>query len=53
MMPQKIDIVMPMYILIEYRDACLKASGSLWQYYRDEPELNADGETIDFPTKKQ
>ena len=36
---EDIDIVMPMYNLIEYRDACSKTSGSLWQYYRDEPAL--------------
>ena len=28
---QKIDAVMPMYNLIEYSDAYLKTSGSLWQ----------------------
>ena len=33
-------IVMPMYNLIEYSDNYLKTSGSLWQYYRDEPSLN-------------
>ena len=27
---------MPMYHLIKYSDDYLKASGSLWQYYRDE-----------------
>ena len=32
-----IDIVMPMYNLIKYSDNCAKAFGSLWQYYRDEP----------------
>ena len=45
---QKIDVVMPMYNLIEYSDAYSKTSGSLWQYYRDKPALNANGETIDF-----
>ena len=30
---QKIDIIMTMYDLIEYSDACLRTSGSLWQYY--------------------
>ena len=38
-MLRKIDIVMPMYNLIEYRDAYLKTSESLWQYFRDEPVL--------------
>ena len=32
-----IDIVMPMYNLIEYSDNYSKASGSLWQYYKDDP----------------
>ena len=39
MMLRKIDIVMPMYNLIEYSDAYLKTSESLWQYFRDEPAL--------------
>ena len=30
-----IDIVMPMYNLIEYSDNYSKTSGSLWQYYKD------------------
>ena len=29
-----------MYNLIEYSDNCSKTSGSLWQYYRDEPNDN-------------
>ena len=32
-----VDVVMQMYNLIEYSDNYSKASGSLWQYYRDEP----------------
>ena len=32
-----IDVVMPKYNLIEYSDKYAKTSGSLWQYYRDEP----------------
>ena len=35
--------------LIECRDTYWKTSGGLWQYYRDEPALNDDGNTIDFP----
>ena len=35
-----IDIVMPMYNLIEYSDNYSKASGSLWQYYKDDPNNN-------------
>ena len=35
-----IDIIMPMYNLIEYSDNYAKASGSLRKYYRDEPNDN-------------
>ena len=31
-----IDIVMPMYNLIEYSDSYAKTSGSLWQHFKDE-----------------
>ena len=44
-----IDIVMPMYNLIEYSDNYVKTSGSLWQYYRDEPNDNlANSESFKF-----
>ena len=32
-----IDVVMPIYNLIEYNDNYSKTSGILWQYCRDEP----------------
>ena len=32
-----IDVVMLMYILIEYSDNYSKTSASIWDYYRDEP----------------
>ena len=35
-----IDIVMPMYNLIEYTDNYAKTSGSLWQYCLDIPPLD-------------
>ena len=42
-----IDIVMPLYNLLEYSDNYAKTSGSLWQYYRDEPNNNlADSESF-------
>ena len=42
-----IDIVMPMYILIEYSDNFSRTSETLWQYYRDEPNDNlADSESF-------
>ena len=37
---QDIDIVMLMYNLIEYSDIYSKTSGSLWQYYKDNPNDN-------------
>ena len=38
---------MSMYNLIEYSDNYAKTSGSLWQYYRDEPNNNlADSESF-------
>ena len=39
---QDIDIVMPMYNLIEYSDNYSKTSGSLWQYYKDDPNDNIE-----------
>ena len=35
-----IDIVIPMNNLIEYSDNYPKTSGSLWQYYKDDPNNN-------------
>ena len=45
-----IDMVMPMYNLIEYSDNYSRTSGSLWHYYSDKLFLNADGNIGDFPT---
>ena len=33
---------MPMYYLVEYSINYSKTSGSLWQYYRDEPNDNIE-----------
>ena len=38
-----------MYNLIEYSDAYLKTSGSLWKYYRDEPAIDDNVGVIDLP----
>ena len=35
-----IDVVVPMYNLIEYSDNYAKTSGSLWQYFKDDPNDN-------------
>ena len=42
-----IDIVMPMQNLIEHTDNYARKFGSLWQYYRDEPNANiGDSESL-------
>ena len=44
-----IDIVMPMYNLIEYSDNYSKTAGSLWQYYKDDPNHNlANSESLNL-----
>ena len=40
---EDLDIVMPMYNLIEYSRNYRKTAGSLWNYYRDEPNSGFDG----------
>ena len=42
-----IDIVMPMYNLIEYGDNFSKPCGSLWQYCKDIPAVNNAVDIID------
>ena len=46
-----IDIVMPMYNLIEYSDNYAKTSGSLSQYFREEPDDNNIEDSKSFKTK--
>ena len=42
-----LDTVMPLYNLLEYSDNYAKTSGSVWKYYRDEPNDNlADSESF-------
>ena len=43
-----IDIVMPMYNLIEYSDNYAKTTGSLWQYCKDIPALDVNDESVVF-----
>ena len=43
-----IDIVIPMYNLIEYSNNYSKTSGSLWQYCKEIPAVNNDGDIVDF-----
>ena len=40
---------MKMYNLVEQIESYLKTSGNLWQCYRDELVLAANGAIIDFP----
>ena len=41
---EDLDIVMPMYNLIEYSKNYSKTTGSLQSYYRDEPNIGAIGD---------
>ena len=45
-----IDIVMPMYNLIGYGDNYAKTTGSLWQYCKDIPARDNNGEIAAFDT---
>ena len=39
---------MPMYNVLEYSDNYSKTSGSLWQYCKDIPGVNNNGNIVDF-----
>ena len=41
-----LDVVMPMYNLLEYSKNYIKTSGSLWNYYRDKPSSSIDDDNI-------
>ena len=41
-------LIMPVYNLIEYSDNYSKTSGSLWQYCKDIPAVNNNGNIINF-----
>ena len=43
-----IDIVMPMYDLIEYNDNYSKTSEGLWQFCKGIPAVNDDGNIVEF-----
>ena len=43
---EDLDVVMPMYNLLEYSKNDRKTTGSLWNYYRDEPNSGADANNI-------
>ena len=43
-----LDIVMPMYNLIEYSDNYSKTSGSLWKYTKDIPAVDSNNAIVNF-----
>ena len=49
---EDLDVVMPVYNLLEYNRNYRKATGSLWNYYRDEPSnlLSSNFESSKFHT---
>ena len=49
---EDLDVVMPMYNLLEYNKNYRKATGSLWNYYRDEPSnpLDSNSESSKYKT---
>ena len=42
---------MPMYNLIEYSDNYSETSGSLWQYYKDDPNNIENSELFKYKIK--
>ena len=50
--PEDLDVVMPMYNLLEYSKNYRKTTGSLWNYYRDEPSnpLSSNSESFKYKT---
>ena len=49
---EDLDVVMPMYNLLEYSKNYRKTTGSLWNYYRDEPSnpLSSNSESLKYKT---
>ena len=43
---EDLDVMMPMYNLLEYSKNYRKTTGSLWNYYRDQPTIYTDKITI-------
>ena len=43
---EELDVVMSMYNLLEYSKNYRKTTGSLWNYYRDEPNSDTDDHNI-------
>ena len=49
---EDLDVIMPMYNLIEYSKNYKKTTGILWNYYRDEPSnpLSSNSESFKYKT---
>ena len=49
---ENLDVVMPVYNLLEYSKNYRKRTGSLWNYYRDEPSdlLSTNSESFKYKT---
>ena len=49
---EDLDVVMPMYNLLEYSKNYKKTTGSLWNYYRDQPSnpLSTNSESFKYKT---
>ena len=49
---EDLDVVIPMYNLLEYSKNYKKTTGSLWNYYRDEPSnpLSTNSESFKYKT---
>ena len=49
---EDLDVLMPMYNLLEYSKNYRKTTGSLWNYYRDEPSnpLSSNSESFKYKT---
>ena len=43
---EDLDVVMPMYNLLEYSKNYSKTTGSFWNYYKDEPNSGADNNKL-------
>ena len=49
---EDLEVLMPMYSLLEYSKNYKKTTGSLWNYYRDEPSnpFSSDSESFKYKT---
>ena len=48
---EDLDVVMPIYNLLEYSKNYRKTTGNLWNYYRDEPSNPLSSNSVSFKYK--